>query len=516
MTLYFKKMSGPLFANIKHSWVSKLIQRFLFLVCITDPQNLIFAQQKNLWMYNQSDSKTYFLATGQDHHIPFALREIGPGFSSTLRYSYSINGGQAIRQEASLDHNYASSCVNAVGLSTYRIEFQTPVRFEQAGIYKLKIWIDSVDSAPDANHTNDTLIRNYRAVDSLPDRKGLTEYAYHVSCGPCGENGTPYIEKILQEYSEYSYLVKLHNYSGTGPWARLNCAEAIEIDQTIGTSTHPKITFNRADIRPFSNPNFEKFYIYPDVGFCPTNTNWFIKDARFFNTAPLKLNASDITWQPGLQEISFNVGVSFLDSASLGPNCRLSCMLIEDSIYDYQYDNGLPGIDSAWHRFVLRKVFGGTWGEAGIIPASALPGQTIQHTFSGSIPAGLNLNNLYLMPMVQNYSSDWRQREILQASRFRIPKPAISTNLTKLEPSDIKIIPNPSEGNAILETPSDASSIEVFSSQGKIVFQSGLEKQMSDKRFYLEPKTKLSPGVYRIKIQLQNGGILQTKWIITP
>jgi len=509
-------MSGLIFVNFKHSSATLLIRGFLFLIFIAGPLNPIFAQQKNLGMFNQMDSKTYFLATGQDHHIPFALREIGPGFSSALRYSYSINGGPAVRQVASLNHNQAASCVNAVGLSMYRVEFQTPVRFEQSGIYKLKIWIDSVDSAPDANHTNDTLIRKYRAVDSLPDRKGLTEYAYHVSCGPCGENGTPYIEKILQEYGDYSYLVKLHNYSGTGPWARFNCPESIEIDQTIGTSTHPKITFNRADIRPFSNPNFEKFYIYPDVGFCPTNTNWFIKDARFFNTAPIKLNATDITWQPGLQEISFNVGVSFSDSASLSPNCRLSCMLVEDSIYDYQYDNGLPGIDSAWHRFVLRKVFGGTWGEAGIIPATVLPGQTIQHTFSGSLPAGLNLTNLYLMPMVQNYSSDWRQREILQASRFRIPKPAISTNFTKLESSGIKIIPNPSEGNAILETISPASSVEVISTTGKVVFQSEIENQMSNRRFYLEPKTKLNPGMYLIKIKIQEGRNIQTPWIITP
>jgi len=167
--LTFKKMSGPFLAGNKHSCLSKLIPGFLFLVFLMDSQNPIFAQQKNLGMYNQSDSKTYFLTTNQDHHIPFVLREIGPGFSTTLRYSYSINGGQATRQEASLDHNHAASCVNAVGLSTYRIEFQTPVRFEQAGVYQLKIWIDSVDSAPDAMHANDTLIRNVSSPKNSTD-----------------------------------------------------------------------------------------------------------------------------------------------------------------------------------------------------------------------------------------------------------------------------------------------------------------------------------------------------------
>jgi hypothetical protein len=120
------------------------------------------------------------------------------------------------------------------------------------------------------------------------------------------------------------------------------------------------------------------------------------------------------------------------------------------------------------------------------------------------------------MPMVQNYSSDWRQREVLQASRFRIPKPTIPTQFTNQQTSGIKIIPNPSKGNAILETPSAAAYVEVFSTQGKIVFQSGREDQLSDRRFNLEPKTKLSPGVYRIKILLQNGGFLQTNWFIMP
>jgi hypothetical protein len=170
------------------------------------------AQNANLAMYNAKDPETYYLSTNKSYSIPFAMVDKGTSFSRKVKYSYAINNGTPVHQQVTVDHNHASNAINAVGLSAYRVAFTTPVSFSTPGTYTLKVWIDSIDGFADANHSNDTLIRYYKAMTNVPPRMGLTEYAMHVSCGPCGESGTPYFDYLLKDLSPYTVSVKLHSY----------------------------------------------------------------------------------------------------------------------------------------------------------------------------------------------------------------------------------------------------------------------------------------------------------------
>jgi len=151
----------------------------------------VFGQFRNMAMYNQADPKTYYPQTNTPYHIPFVVIEKGPNYTSTLKYSYSVNGGEPVSMTVSFDQGHPTSCVHNINLSTYRVEFSVPLILNSEGSHRLKIWIDSLDGNVDSNHSNDTLVRKYKALNSLPARKGLTEYGFHVTCGPCGEKVLP-------------------------------------------------------------------------------------------------------------------------------------------------------------------------------------------------------------------------------------------------------------------------------------------------------------------------------------
>ncbi|HPI10252.1 MAG TPA: T9SS type A sorting domain-containing protein [Catalimonadaceae bacterium] len=466
------------------------------------------SQSRNMAMYNPTDPKTYYLKTNTPYNIPFVVVEKGPVYSSTMKYSYSVNGGDPVSASVSFDQGHPTSCVNNFNLSSYRVEFAVPLILSAEGSYRLKIWIDSLDGLVDINHSNDTMVRNYKALNNLPPRKGLTEYGFHITCGPCGESGPPYLESLLTTFEPYSVLVKLHNYGiPNSPFSRYDCTEAIQIDEMFSNSAHPKFTFNRADIRPYSNPNFAKYLFYPDVDFCPTNYNYFIQDIPFFTSVPSDLDVHQFAFNSVTNEFSFQMQAIFPDDITFAQETRMSCMLVEDSIYDYQYDNGGPALDSTWHRNVLRTVFGGSWGKAGSLPAQVVANQPYTLNLSGVLKPGWNKQQLYLVPTLQYYNATANKREVLNVKRIRVPDLSVlAGNLPVKEQNQVLVYPNPADGIAWVEAGKGQaiSGCTVLSIDGKKQFRF-LSGQILNSAAVSIPTKDMANGTYLLTVSLTDG-----------
>lgn len=467
----------------------------------------IQAQNANLAMYNAKDPETYYLSTNKNYTIPFAMVDKGTSFSSKVKYSYAINNGTPVHQQVTVDHNHASNAINALGLSSYRVAFTTPVSFSSPGTYTLKVWIDSIDGFTDANHSNDTLVRNYKVLNNVPPRMGLTEYGMHVSCGPCGESGTPYFEYILKDLSPYTVSVKLHSYNGTGAWAALNCPEAIEIDDSIGSIAHPDFTFNRWALGPYFNPNYYVDNFSPDLQFRPTDSAFFIRDIDFFNKVPVAFAINNTSINTSNNLFSFQLNATFPAALTFSKETRISCMLVEDSIWGYQYDNGLPAVDSAFHRYMLRKVYGGSWGKVGSVPTSVSANQTLTFSFSDTLKPEFKKSQLYLIPMIQNFSGSANDREVLNVRQFRVqqlsqPNGLLEDNIDNL----LRLYPNPSNGMSYVESEigNEISSYSIFSIEGRSCYSSNANDQITTTKMQVNTSS-LSTGVYFVKVNRLKG-----------
>lgn len=487
----------------------KLLSSFLFCsIFVTQG----IAQNSNLAMYDPNPTDRFYLSTGTNYFMPFFIKDMGPQFSHAVKYSYSVNGGTAVKQSASVDHNNTDNCVNAIGLSGYRIAFTTPLNFSTPGTYKIKVWIDSIDGFVDINHSNDTLVRTYKVLNNVPVRKGLNEYSYHVSCGPCGEHGTSFNEFLMEHYDDYMVAVKLHVENVSGPWSFLNCPEANEIDSAIDGITHPQMMYNRSMLLPYENGM--TYYPYP--GFCPTDSNYIIRDINFFNKVPVEFSFSNVSLNNTNNEFSFKLNTTFIDSMTFSKETRISCMLVEDSIWYYQASNGTNPVDSEYHRFVLRKIYGGPWGKPSSVPASVSVNQTVSHSFADTLKSSYNKSRLYLIPIIQSYTTSYDTREILNTRRYKLNQLAAPTVLTEIH-SDygLNIYPNPSNGVIYLSVGNEdrIQSYTIYTVDGKLMYSSTKRDQLGKNLFFI-PTSSFKKGMYFVKVEMSEGRLETRTFIV--
>lgn len=341
-------------------------------------------------------------------------------------------------------------------------------------------------------------------MNNVPVRKGLNEYSYHVSCGPCGEHGTEFNEFLIANYDDYMVPVKLH-YEGlsTPAWMYLNCPESREIDSAIDGISHPQMMFNRSSLMPYENGM--TYYPYP--GFCPTDSNWIIRDINFFNKVPVEFSFSNVSLNNTTNTFSFKLNTTFTDAMSFSSDTRVSCMLVEDSIWYYQASNGTHPIDSEYHRFVLRKIYGGPWGAPSSIPSSVAANQTISISFSDTLKPVYNKSRLYLVPIIQSFTSSYTTREILNTRRFKLSSLPAPTFVNEIDKGmEFELYPNPSNDITLLKSKgiTRIKSYRIYSIEAKEMYQSRNLNKVDDQTYSIQT-TNLVSGTYLVNVKFENG-----------
>src|SRR5207237_6602960 len=93
----------------------------------------------------------------------------------------------------------------------------------------------------------------------------------------------------------------------------------------------------------------------------------------------------------------------------------------------YQKGNPIVGFK---HNHVLEAMLGGTWGEAGVIPATVTSGQSFTKTFTWTIPAQSNgpihryvADSMHIVGYVSEYDADDTKRPILNAEETSLVWP---------------------------------------------------------------------------------------------
>ena len=142
--------------------------------------------------------------------------------------------------------------------------------------------------------------------------------------------------------------------------------------------------------------------------------------------APVSVGLDSISFNASTNEVTVTVNAEFY--RPLSGDLRLNVILVEDNVTGYPQSNtyntsaghpyfgaGNPIVNYV-HNNVVRGFLGDTWGTAGVIPGSVTNGTTVSHTYTYTIPAGINLNEVKLVGIVQRYTANANGREIFNSS----------------------------------------------------------------------------------------------------
>ena len=126
---------------------------------------------------------------------------------TSLEVSWQVGAGDIFTTEftgldLALGDNYSYVCDEL---------FDYPI-----GNYDLKVWVSSVNGAPDDNPDNDTLTKNISVVSHIVDRKPAFEEFTSSTCGPCASFHVSFVP-WCEDHADDITLVKYQmNWPGSG------------------------------------------------------------------------------------------------------------------------------------------------------------------------------------------------------------------------------------------------------------------------------------------------------------
>ncbi len=255
---------------------------------------------------------------------------------------------------------------------------------------------------------------------------------------------------------------------GTGAWCQYCPDGAViledvlkRIPRSIVVSVHWKDAMETADgtamvaqyFGSFPSGAVDRVSVNGAVGLHPTE--WGMRTAARSNTSSKADVQMDHSYNPATRTISVTVTAKTL--VALSGKYNLNVYVTEDNctgtgtgwdqVNAYDNQNGHPykgagnPIVGFKHMHVLRAMLGGTWGTSGVVADDPAANQSFSKTYTYTIPAGYNENNMKLVAMMQKFGATPDDREILNSIQAKLVTP---TGINEMQfVSDIHVYPVP-------------------------------------------------------------------------
>lgn len=257
-------------------------------------------------------------------------------------------------------------------------------------------------------------------------------------------------------------------------------------------------------------------------------------EERLHTTAPVSVSIEDVQLDAENRQLTATVRADFYENLS-GQDLRLNLWLTEDSITRNEigytqtsYFNNYEGhvyagagnpIYNFTHNSVMRQALGGIWGSEGSLPSNVEAGSSYQLTYSTVLSPDWDLEQLYLVGLVQSYGTERSQQSILNAEDIRLKtvlEESVATNIGGVADKHhlFRIHPNPIDNRPLqvafdLENTIEVS-LEVLDVNGRLVRLLRSEKMnqgLHTVRWNLEDENgkKVAAGVYWIVLEDREG-----------
>jgi len=150
------------------------------------------------------------------------------------------------------------------------------------------------------------------------------------------------------------------------------------------------------------------------------------------------------------------------------------------------------------------------------VPASVSVNQTVSHSFADTLKSSYNKSRLYLIPIIQSYTTSYDTREILNTRRYKLNQLAAPTVLTEIHSDNgLNIYPNPSNGVIYLSVGNEdkIQSYTIYTVDGKMMYSSTKRDQLGKNLFFI-PTSSFKKGMYFVKVEMSEGRLETRTFIV--
>jgi hypothetical protein len=406
----------------------------------------------------------------------------------SVTISWKVNNGTV--------HQLEKTGLTVSRLQTWPFTAEEDLVLNAEGSITVKAWVSMPNGVTDENHSNDTLTQTIQVIEKYPERHMLIEEVTGAWCGYCPR--APIIYRVnVQPVFPNTIFTAVH--SGDGMVAN----ESKDFQNTYVTG----VPCGFVDRKRTSS----------DAGIDFAPEDWL----RLLNNFDNKFTPVDIHvynyYEPATRNWKIDVVADFV--FDMTANYRMNCYIIEDSLYgtgsawdQRNFFNGgasvpymslqgagdpLPGYK---HNHVVRKMLGGSWGQAGIIPATVKRGDRYVYSTTFKADSKWKMENVHIVGIVQQYDADKFKRPIINSVEGEVE--LLTGTETVVMNSGFKVYPNPvSDFVGIefnLESNADCQ-LQVLNSLGQEAWSKSVSLQTGKQRQTI-PMVSFPAGIYFIRL----------------
>lgn len=421
----------------------------------------------------------YYVDDVSYNHIPATLPNLNGGvtFINQLPGIAGLTGdvvatvrnmGSTTITSFDIEYNYNGNTVQeSVGpvsiasLATYEHTFSTPA-YVAAGANNLTVTISNVNGGgQDDNASDDSKVITVDPIIPAAGKMVVGEEATGTWCSWC-PRGTVYMDLFEEEYEPYWAGIAVHGgqADGTDPM------EVVEYDAGMGgfISGYPSALVDRGT----------------EVDPSGMESDFLTR----LQTPPVAFISNAATWNATTRELTVTVSANFQSAAN--SNYKLACVLTEDGVtgttsnYNQAnaYAGGTNGVMGGFellpnpvpaaqmvYNHVARAIEPSFTGDATVFPATVNAGETHSGTYTFTLPATWDENNIKIIGMLIDPSG-----RIDNASKSSITS---NSSVDELDISDqIRVYPNPASDVAMIDLNIETDAtvmIKVYDMSGKEV-----------------------------------------------
>jgi hypothetical protein len=439
---------------------------------------------------NSLDLGQYLDIANAPFNIQGNLSNMGTETIQSVTLNYSVNNGTPVTS--------AITNLSTGMFADTTLVSATPWMPAGSGQYELKIWVTDINGNPDQNNSNDTATLAVTVMDTIITKMVLIEQGTGAWCQFCPD-GTVIMNDILQTLNN-TIGVTIHNGD----------AMAFADGNTV----------NSAFISGYPGGMIDR-YKFPDmagVGF--SRGQWKAKTIeRLATPVPVHVSATH-TYNMSTRQLSATVRVEFFEDMT--GEFRINCHVIEDSLTGTGQGwnqanayNSTPGhpfqgagnpIVGYVHNHVTRTMLGGPWGAAGTIPNTVTKGAVYEQTFNYTLPSVLKPQHISIVPLLQMYSANPNEREILNAQKYDLDyHVGMEEEISLFE--YVNIYPNPAGNHLNVDmalTAANKVKLEVTNMMGQVVITENIGNVPAGQKLVTINTSDLADGYYVIRLISDN------------
>lgn len=354
------------------------------------------------------------------------------------------------------------------------------IDFPEEGTYTFKAWLRLPNNLDDNNEDDNYWEQEVIVMNELPIKEYVYEKFSHNTCGPCYD--ADLLAKEIQSEFENINIVSVHS----APSDPMDYPPVDEIDIAYSQRAHPSTLIDRRFMDMYENGKMNSLYEFlPHL-----STPWY---------SPVALNFT--SKEISATQISLEIEAEFI--APLEGEYRFNIWTLENGIVNYQ--TSAPQGDNYIHNNVLRNYSGGNYGEEASLPQQISTNTKYTYSAIIDIDPEWDVDSLEFLAIVQKFTPDSDDREIINSLKINIADPIIVSNVEE-EILDFFIYPNPSNDfiHIVLDKKINSElNMSIYNMTGDLIqtqFYNNLQQN------YIQYDiSKFASGNYLVVLESENG-----------